>query len=50
VNVNNLADYQALDCVKTVGGTWMIPADAIDNQEWDRITELTKAALIAAAD
>ncbi|PWI31783.1 keto-deoxy-phosphogluconate aldolase [Vibrio albus] len=50
VNVNNLADYQALDCVKTVGGTWMIPAEAIDSQDWDRITELTKAALAAASN
>lgn len=45
INAENQADYRALSCVKTVGGTWMIPEDVTENQQWDRITELTKAAL-----
>lgn len=46
INVNNLRDYQALSCVKTVGGTWMIPDDAIESKDWERITDLTKTALL----
>ncbi|EOW9344662.1 bifunctional 4-hydroxy-2-oxoglutarate aldolase/2-dehydro-3-deoxy-phosphogluconate aldolase [Vibrio diazotrophicus] len=47
INVNNLRDYQALSCVKTVGGTWMIPDDAIESKDWERITDLTKTALLS---
>ncbi len=49
VNASNLAEYQALSCVKTVGGTWMIPADAIADKDWKRITELTKEAIAVAS-
>ncbi|MEF1289848.1 bifunctional 4-hydroxy-2-oxoglutarate aldolase/2-dehydro-3-deoxy-phosphogluconate aldolase [Vibrio sp. M260118] len=49
VNAENMAQYQALSCVKTVGGTWMIPADAIANKDWARITQLTKEAIAAAS-
>lgn len=49
VNVENLAQYQALSCVKTVGGTWMIPAEAIAAKEWEKITELTREAVALAA-
>lgn len=47
INVNNLNDYRALNCVKTVGGTWMIPDDAIESKDWERIEDLTKTALLA---
>jgi 2-dehydro-3-deoxyphosphogluconate aldolase/(4S)-4-hydroxy-2-oxoglutarate aldolase len=49
ISAANLAEYQALSCVKTVGGTWMIPADAIANQEWSHITQLTRDAVAAAS-
>ncbi|KGY13022.1 keto-deoxy-phosphogluconate aldolase [Vibrio tubiashii] len=49
VNAENMAQYQALSCVKTVGGTWMIPADAIANKDWARITKLTKDAISSAS-
>lgn len=49
VNERNLAEYQALSCVKTVGGTWMIPADAISSKDWHRITALTKEAISVAS-
>ncbi|PJC85119.1 keto-deoxy-phosphogluconate aldolase [Vibrio sp. HA2012] len=48
INEQNMPLYQSLDCVKTVGGTWMLPAEAIENKQWDRITELTRAALHTA--
>lgn len=40
----NLANYLALDCVGTVGGTWMIPQEAIAKKDWSQITELSKKA------
>ncbi len=48
INEQNMPLYQSLDCVKTVGGTWMLPAEAIENKQWNRITELTRAALHTA--
>lgn len=48
ISVANLKEYQALSCVKTVGGTWMIPADAIESKDWARITKLTIEAIEAA--
>jgi len=45
VSPKNVADYVALGCVATVGGTWMLPADAIDSGDWATITALTKEAV-----
>lgn len=45
VSVKNVAEYVALGCVATVGGTWMLPADAIEAGDWDQITALTKEAV-----
>lgn len=41
----NLADYLALDCVRAVGGSWMVPRDAIAAGDVDRITQLTVDAV-----
>jgi len=45
VSPKNVADYVALGCVATVGGTWMLPADVIDAGDWATITALTKDAV-----
>ncbi len=45
VSPKNVADYVALGCVTTVGGTWMLPADAIDSGDWATITALTQKAV-----
>jgi len=45
VSPKNVADYVALGCVATIGGTWMLPADAIDAGDWATITALTKEAV-----
>lgn len=50
INASNLSEYQVLDCVKTVGGTWMIPMSAIEGGHWDEITKLTKDALKVASN
>ncbi len=47
ITPENMGEYQALSCVKTVGGTWMIPNDAIEKKDWSRITALTRQALAA---
>ncbi|MCG6200779.1 bifunctional 4-hydroxy-2-oxoglutarate aldolase/2-dehydro-3-deoxy-phosphogluconate aldolase [Psychromonas antarctica] len=45
INPKNAASYTALSCVATVGGSWMIPNDAIASGDWDTITALSKAAV-----
>lgn len=37
--------YRALPNVLCVGGSWMVPGDAIAAGNWARITDLTRAAL-----
>mgnify|MGYP006194262965 CR=1 FL=1 len=36
--------YLALPNVLTVGGAWMVPADALAARDWDRIAELAREA------
>ncbi len=45
VNANNLSDYLAFDKVIACGGTWMVPANLIDEGNWQEITRLTKQAV-----
>ena len=44
VDAKNASDYLALPNVICVGGSWVAPADAIRAGEWDRITDLARAA------
>ena len=45
LNENNMLDYLALPKVKCVGGSWMVPSDAVKNKDWDKITEMTQRAV-----
>jgi 2-dehydro-3-deoxyphosphogluconate aldolase/(4S)-4-hydroxy-2-oxoglutarate aldolase len=36
--------YFALKNVATVGGSWMVPADALAARDWDRIAALAREA------
>lgn len=45
INPSNVAQYTALPCVATVGGSWMLPKEAIDNGQWDIITTLSSDAI-----
>ena len=45
VSPGNVADYMALSCVATVGGSWMIPNEAIESGDWAKVTELSKQAV-----
>ena len=41
----NVKDYVALNCVATVGGTWMLPKAGEVNVDWAQVTENTKQAV-----
>ncbi len=43
IGPKNLADYLSLPAVRAVGGSWMVPRDALDHTA--RITELTEQAV-----
>lgn len=45
ISEKNLAHYLALDCVVSVGGSWMLPNDAIAAKDWAKVTALTKQAV-----
>lgn len=42
VSPSNVADYLAVKSVVACGGTWMVPTELMDNDEWDAIAELIK--------
>jgi 2-dehydro-3-deoxyphosphogluconate aldolase/(4S)-4-hydroxy-2-oxoglutarate aldolase len=44
IGLNNLADYLTMKQVICVGGSWLVPADAIANRDWARVTQLAKEA------
>lgn len=48
ITPNNYRDYLALKSVLCVGGSWLLPADAIAKGDWERITELAKQAIEGA--
>ena len=47
VTPDNVKTYLGLKTVVACGGTWMVPADLIDNQQWDKIGQLAKDAMAA---
>jgi 2-dehydro-3-deoxyphosphogluconate aldolase/(4S)-4-hydroxy-2-oxoglutarate aldolase len=49
VGLTNLGDYLALKQVICVGGSWLVPADAIADRDWARVTQLAKEAREAVA-
>jgi 2-dehydro-3-deoxyphosphogluconate aldolase/(4S)-4-hydroxy-2-oxoglutarate aldolase len=48
VNAANVGDYLKLPSVVAVGGSWMVPADALALQDWDRVKTLVSEAVAAA--
>lgn len=48
VDGSNAADYLALASVSAVGGSWMVPRQAIAAGAWQEITELTARAVALA--
>jgi len=45
VNLENLNEFLSLDNVLCVGGTWIVPKEAMKNKDFDKITALSKEAL-----
>lgn len=46
VNTDNLGEYAKRKNVLAVGGTWMVKADLINGDQWDKITAICKEALV----
>ncbi|MGY4976125.1 bifunctional 4-hydroxy-2-oxoglutarate aldolase/2-dehydro-3-deoxy-phosphogluconate aldolase [Streptomyces sp. 900105755] len=44
IGPDNAREYLALPNVGCVGGTWMVPADAVAAGDWDRVRELARVA------
>lgn len=49
VGLNNLSDYLSLSNVPAVGGSWILPADAIAAGDWQTVTTLAREAVNFAA-
>jgi 2-dehydro-3-deoxyphosphogluconate aldolase/(4S)-4-hydroxy-2-oxoglutarate aldolase len=45
VNAQNVKEFLALDNVLCVGGSWIVPTDAIKEKNFSEITRLTKEAI-----
>jgi len=45
VGPQNVQSYFNLDCVFAVGGSWMVNKEMIQNQQWQKITQLSQQAL-----
>jgi len=48
INEQNYREYLALPNVSCVGGSWIVPDNAIANKDWHKVTELTAKAVAAA--
>lgn len=44
ISANNFKEYLALPNVACVGGSWIVPADALKARDWGRIEELARQA------
>ena len=45
ISPSNYKEYLSLPNVKCCGGSWLAPADVIENKQWSKITELAKQAV-----
>lgn len=45
VNEKNVLEYLSFPKVRAVGGSWMVPGDAVKAKDWQRITDLTRSAV-----
>lgn len=45
ISVNNYLDYLALGNVQCVGGSWLVPEDALKSGDFARITKLAQQAI-----
>ena len=45
INEKNFLEYLAFNKVKAIGGSWMVPGDAVKAKDWDRIRGLAESAV-----
>ncbi|WNC66813.1 bifunctional 4-hydroxy-2-oxoglutarate aldolase/2-dehydro-3-deoxy-phosphogluconate aldolase [Thalassotalea nanhaiensis] len=48
INQDNMGNYLSLNNVSCIGGSWLVPNDAVANKDWAKITEITKNAVASA--
>lgn len=48
ISPDNYSSYLALENVACVGGSWVVPTDVIEQEDWKRITELASDAVANA--
>ncbi|MDD4710874.1 MAG: bifunctional 4-hydroxy-2-oxoglutarate aldolase/2-dehydro-3-deoxy-phosphogluconate aldolase [Eubacteriales bacterium] len=47
INEKNLQDYLGISQVLACGGSWMVPGDAVEQRDWQRVERLTAQAVQA---
>ncbi len=45
ISPKNVAEYRAIKSVATVGGSWMLPNDVVENKDWDKVEQLAREAV-----
>jgi 2-dehydro-3-deoxyphosphogluconate aldolase/(4S)-4-hydroxy-2-oxoglutarate aldolase len=45
ISPENYKAYLNLSNVACVGGSWLVPADAVKSKNWSKVTELAKLAI-----
>ena len=49
ISLNNFNNYLALDNVVCVGGSWIVPQNSIEQEDWQSITALARNAVARAS-
>jgi len=49
ISLQNFNDYLALDNVVCVGGSWIVPRDCLESEDWQSITALARDAVAGAS-
>jgi 2-dehydro-3-deoxyphosphogluconate aldolase/(4S)-4-hydroxy-2-oxoglutarate aldolase len=49
ISLSNVSDYLSLANVPAVGGSWILPGDAIAAGDWQTVTRLAREAVEFAA-
>ena len=50
IGPDNLGSYLAFKKIIACGGSWMVPGDMLDNNDWDGITALAREAILKMLD
>ena len=45
ISAKNYKQYLALSNVACIGGSWLAPSDAVEQKDWDRVTQLAREAV-----